>query len=112
MSSVQNPLFPVPRDLVAKKGLITNDYSISQRVLGVGINGKVLECTDRSSGNKYALKVNDPHKSSCLSCERRANACVAQDASEFNSCGINGIGELACCEVFRPVLFVAFANRY
>ncbi|PAV56836.1 hypothetical protein WR25_09654 [Diploscapter pachys] len=36
---------------------VTNDYRISRKVLGVGINGKVVECEHRRSGEKYALKV-------------------------------------------------------
>lgn len=36
---------------------ITEEYEISNTVLGLGINGKVVECTNRSTGNKYALKV-------------------------------------------------------
>uniref|UniRef100_A0A182N2W4 Protein kinase domain-containing protein n=1 Tax=Anopheles dirus TaxID=7168 RepID=A0A182N2W4_9DIPT len=35
---------------------ITDDYEISNTVLGLGINGKVVQCTSRSSGHKYALK--------------------------------------------------------
>ncbi|WKY04307.1 hypothetical protein Q1695_005367 [Nippostrongylus brasiliensis] len=36
---------------------VTQDYRISRRVLGVGINGKVVECEHRISGEKFALKV-------------------------------------------------------
>ena len=36
---------------------ITNDYTISSRTLGVGINGKVVECFCKRTGQKYALKV-------------------------------------------------------
>jgi len=36
---------------------ITDDYKISKNVLGVGINGKVVECTKRKTGDKFALKV-------------------------------------------------------
>lgn len=36
---------------------ITDDYKISKNVLGVGINGKVVECTKRKTGEKFALKV-------------------------------------------------------
>ena len=35
---------------------ITDVYKISSNVLGLGINGKVVECFD-SAGEKYALKV-------------------------------------------------------
>lgn len=36
---------------------ITDDYEISSTVLGLGINGKVVQCTSRRTGMKYALKV-------------------------------------------------------
>lgn len=36
---------------------ITDDYEISNTVLGLGINGKVVECTNKKSLQKYALKV-------------------------------------------------------
>ena len=36
---------------------ITNDYTISSRTLGVGINGKVVECFSKRTNQKFALKV-------------------------------------------------------
>lgn len=36
---------------------VTQDYRISRNILGVGINGKVVECEHRATGEKYALKV-------------------------------------------------------
>ena len=36
---------------------ITNDYEISNTVLGLGINGKVVECINKKTRQKYALKV-------------------------------------------------------
>jgi len=42
--------------LAVKNHPITEDYSISSTVLGLGINGKVVECTS-SAGEKCALKV-------------------------------------------------------
>ncbi|VDO24763.1 unnamed protein product [Onchocerca flexuosa] len=36
---------------------VTHDYRISRQVLGVGINGKVVECESRKTGEKFALKV-------------------------------------------------------
>lgn len=36
---------------------IINDYKITDVVLGLGINGKVVECWDKKTGDKYALKV-------------------------------------------------------
>uniref|UniRef100_A0A0K2TGI5 non-specific serine/threonine protein kinase n=1 Tax=Lepeophtheirus salmonis TaxID=72036 RepID=A0A0K2TGI5_LEPSM len=44
--------------LVMKTTPLSNDYSISNNVLGLGINGKVVECFDKNDGcKKYALKV-------------------------------------------------------
>jgi hypothetical protein len=51
------PLFSIPPTLQPKKSLITKNYEITQKSLGVGINGKVLECIDKITGQKYALKV-------------------------------------------------------
>ncbi|XP_064488108.1 MAP kinase-activated protein kinase 2-like isoform X2 [Ornithodoros turicata] len=36
---------------------ISHEYSITDQVLGLGINGKVVECFHRETGAKYALKV-------------------------------------------------------
>ncbi|XP_007430799.1 MAP kinase-activated protein kinase 3 isoform X1 [Python bivittatus] len=40
-----------------KKHAVTDDYKISKRVLGLGINGKVLECFHKVTGRKCALKL-------------------------------------------------------
>ncbi|XP_073501245.1 MAP kinase-activated protein kinase 3 isoform X2 [Phyllobates terribilis] len=40
-----------------KRHAITDDYKVSKQVLGLGINGKVLECYRRDSGQKCALKI-------------------------------------------------------
>lgn len=37
---------------------IENDYKISNNVLGLGINGKVVQCFSIVTGEKFALKVN------------------------------------------------------
>ena len=50
-------LLGTPRGaLVVKSNPITEDYKISSNVLGLGINGKVVECFD-GTGEKCALKV-------------------------------------------------------
>ncbi|XP_014385214.1 PREDICTED: MAP kinase-activated protein kinase 3 [Myotis brandtii] len=36
---------------------VTEDYQLSKQVLGLGVNGKVLECFHRRTGQKCALKV-------------------------------------------------------
>ncbi|XP_076468755.1 MAP kinase-activated protein kinase 2-like [Babylonia areolata] len=43
--------------LQPKKHPISDDYRLTGSVLGFGINGKVLECFARSTGQKFALKV-------------------------------------------------------
>ncbi|XP_044307496.1 MAP kinase-activated protein kinase 3 [Varanus komodoensis] len=40
-----------------KKNAVTDDYKISKQVLGLGINGKVLECFHKVTGQKCALKL-------------------------------------------------------
>lgn len=42
--------------MTVRSNPITEDYKISSNVLGLGINGKVVECFD-TSGQKFALKV-------------------------------------------------------
>lgn len=36
---------------------ITDEYEITKQVLGLGINGKVVECFNRTSREKFALKI-------------------------------------------------------
>lgn len=43
--------------LQTKTNPIIEDYSISSTVLGLGINGKVVECFSKKDNAKYALKV-------------------------------------------------------
>lgn len=44
--------------LTPKLTPITQDYEISATVLGLGINGKVVECFSKTgTREKYALKV-------------------------------------------------------
>lgn len=43
--------------LAPKQTMIAQDYEISGTVLGLGINGKVVQCFSRRTGGKYALKV-------------------------------------------------------
>ncbi|KAL4655270.1 MAP kinase-activated protein kinase 3-like [Arapaima gigas] len=40
-----------------KRHAVTDDYKISSQVLGLGINGKVLECYCKKTGEKCALKI-------------------------------------------------------
>ncbi|XP_059800432.1 MAP kinase-activated protein kinase 2-like [Hemitrygon akajei] len=50
------PSHPQPR-LEIKKNAITDDYRVSTHVLGLGVNGKVLECVHKKTGEKCALKI-------------------------------------------------------
>lgn len=50
MLSLQNQRQPKTTPLV-------DDYEISDTVLGLGINGKVVQCTNRRTKQNYALKV-------------------------------------------------------
>lgn len=51
--------FPMPAHpkLEIKRNAVTEDYKISSQVLGLGINGKVLECFSKKTGQKCALKI-------------------------------------------------------
>jgi len=67
--------FPFP----TRRNAITDEYEVSKESLGVGINGKVLNCTHRESRRKCALKIikdSDKarrevilHKKACEGCE-------------------------------------------
>ena len=65
----QPPNFAVPiansRPLQPKKHPITNDYTILTRCLGVGVNGKVLECIHKATGERKALKVSGDSERKC-----------------------------------------------
>ncbi|XP_072328178.1 MAP kinase-activated protein kinase 2-like [Scyliorhinus torazame] len=47
---------PQPRPEI-RKNAITDDYRVSTNVLGLGVNGKVLECFHKKTGEKCALKI-------------------------------------------------------
>ncbi|XP_059805995.1 MAP kinase-activated protein kinase 2 isoform X1 [Hemitrygon akajei] len=49
---------PTPRTgAQTKRNAITDDYKVTAQVLGLGINGKVLECYNKKTGEKFALKM-------------------------------------------------------
>ena len=57
INSLLMSVIGTPRgSLSVKTTPLTDDYKISTNVLGLGINGKVVECFD-NAGNKFALKV-------------------------------------------------------
>ncbi|XP_068774146.1 MAP kinase-activated protein kinase 2 isoform X1 [Struthio camelus] len=51
------PPFPGKAGLQIRKNAITDDYKVTTQVLGLGINGKVLEIFSKKSGEKFALKM-------------------------------------------------------
>lgn len=54
------PPLPAHPRLDIKRNAVTDDYKISTQVLGLGINGKVLQCYSKKTGAKCALKVQSP----------------------------------------------------
>ncbi|TDH10391.1 hypothetical protein EPR50_G00074860 [Perca flavescens] len=48
---------PFNNPLQIKRNVITDDYSVTSQVLGMGINGRVLEIFHKESEEKYALKM-------------------------------------------------------
>ncbi|XP_051269882.1 MAP kinase-activated protein kinase 2 [Dicentrarchus labrax] len=53
----QFPPFHARPNLQIKKNAITDVYKVTSQVLGLGINGKVLEIFQKKTGDKYALKM-------------------------------------------------------
>lgn len=53
----QFPQFHIKSGLQIKKNAITDDYKVTTQVLGLGINGKVLEIFNKRTAEKFALKV-------------------------------------------------------
>ena len=52
--------------LVYRHQAITDEYRVTDKSLGLGINGKVVECFHKVTGHKFALKVNESLSSSSL----------------------------------------------
>lgn len=53
----QFPQFHVKSSLLIKKNAIIDDYKVTTQVLGLGINGKVLQIFNKRTQEKFALKV-------------------------------------------------------
>ena len=68
-----------------KKYPISEDYKISNHVLGLGINGKVVECFHKSTGEKFALKVckiTDAHNCLHLALDAQSPTCTITSLGE------------------------------
>ncbi|KAI5640475.1 protein kinase domain-containing protein [Phthorimaea operculella] len=63
---------------VPKTSPITEDYEISNIVLGLGINGKVVECKEKRTGTRRALKVlhDSPKARREVELHWRASGCI------------------------------------
>lgn len=61
---------PVYPKLEIKRNAVTDDYKVSSQVLGLGINGKVLQCFNKKTGEKCALKVPESRDTSEFSSPR------------------------------------------
>ncbi|CAL8336195.1 unnamed protein product [Merluccius merluccius] len=57
--SAESTNFPMPvySKLELRRNAVTDDYTISTQVLGLGINGKVMQCFNKKTGEKCALKI-------------------------------------------------------
>lgn len=58
--SITNPIIQQQlqtQPLRIKTTSIYSDYIMTDNVLGLGINGKVIECRSKMTGQKYAIKV-------------------------------------------------------
>lgn len=53
----QFPQFHVRSSLQIRKNAIIDDYKVTTQVLGLGINGKVLQIFNKRTQEKFALKV-------------------------------------------------------
>lgn len=62
-----------------KKIAITEEYKISTNVLGLGINGKVLECFHLKTDEKFALKILVDNAKSRREVEIHRRACEHQN---------------------------------
>lgn len=63
--SLADLLTPACCQLDFRRNSVTDDYKITAQVLGLGINGKVLECYSKETGQKCALKVRDGGVRAC-----------------------------------------------
>lgn len=54
LTDLEPPAYSKPE---FRRNAVTDDYKITSQVLGLGINGKVLECYCKKTGDKCALKV-------------------------------------------------------
>ncbi|KAK0153274.1 MAP kinase-activated protein kinase 3 [Merluccius polli] len=57
--SAESTNFPMPvySKMELRRNAVTDDYTISTQVLGLGINGKVMQCFNKKTGEKCALKI-------------------------------------------------------
>lgn len=54
---MENSIMTQYNRFIPKTNSISDEYEISSDVLGLGINGQVVQCVDNKTGKRYALKV-------------------------------------------------------
>lgn len=107
-----------------KSSPITDHYEISNTVLGLGINGKVVQCMNRTNGQKYALKVlhDNPKARREVDLHWQASGCkhivnivdVYENTYSGKSCLLVVMEwyvrtEFACCRTKKiPIVSLAF----
>lgn len=57
VDSYMKKMYGEQRHLIVKSHPISEDYDVSATVLGLGINGKVVECFSKQTKEKFALKA-------------------------------------------------------
>jgi len=97
----------------AKTHSITNDYEISNTVLGLGINGKVVECTNKRTQQKFALKVlhDNPKSRREVELHWRASGCrhivnisdVYENTYSGNRCLLVVMEKMSGGELFQRI---------
>lgn len=85
-----------------KRNAVTDDYKVSTQVLGLGINGKVLQCYSKKTGAKCALKVLRSPDTCTFETRAQAPRPAHQFTASFNwhrqdSCISGQVAPRICC---------------
>lgn len=99
-----------PTKLKFRRHAVTEDYKITAQVLGLGINGKVLECYCRTTGEKCALKV--------IACLFDLEAAVTEAGASINYSSLHSphaahliLGICACAAIILLLTYLLY-NKY
>ncbi|CAF1194217.1 unnamed protein product [Rotaria sordida] len=97
-----------------RRNPIIDDYDISSEALGCGINGKVLKCQHRRTGQKCALKILKDsvrarqeiimHKRACENCQYIVQVVdVYENTYDFNQCLLLVMERMEGGELFNRI---------